>query len=73
MTISDDTYKRMRDIEARVAEVMGMFKVSREEAFTFLCANGAYKAAEVAARIERAQRRSLSALANTFKANTADD
>jgi hypothetical protein len=56
MTISDETYKRMKDIEARAAEVMAMFKCDRGEALVYLGTNESWKAVAIAERIERRAR-----------------
>jgi hypothetical protein len=77
---SKETEKRFREIEARLTEIMGWKKCTREEAWCYLTANGAYKAVDVAAKmakrqdqIAQAERRAKAAYNSTFSSNIQYD
>jgi hypothetical protein len=68
--ISDSTIERMKSLKKRVDEIVALFGVPEPVAWDMLAADSSSQAAETAARLERAQKRSLAAAAATFKANT---
>jgi hypothetical protein len=74
--LSDETYRRMKEIDERLNDIMGKKKCTREEAWHYLTANGAYKACETAAKIKArqdqiaiAEQRANSAYNSTLTAN----
>lgn len=76
MTISDETAKRMRDrwkeMEARIPEVMAIFRCSEDTAKAMLQQNDAWKAIETAEKLDKRTGRAISALFNTFRNTSVD-
>lgn len=75
-----DTTQRMINLLARVAEIVEAFGVPEPQAWAMLGADAAQQAANMAARIDKRQRkaqqaaiRAKSAELNTLKANTDDE
>jgi hypothetical protein len=78
--LSHETTRKIRELQGKVEEVIQLFKCSREEAWLMLTANGGYKAADIAKRIQKrqdqvaeAERRAKAAYSSTFSSNVKYD
>lgn len=67
MPFSDETLERFEKMRKLVDEIMKLFNVPEDRAWSMLSANGSYKAVEVAERLERRTGRAFGSLASTFK------